>query len=239
MLKVIADNPQKYPLDLIVYFDLEIAWEWEKQIAKQFEEQFKKAGIKFVRIKPRRTFSELYDKYDIPTRRCRWCNSDYKLDCKKQLEQWIVEQNCRPVAYIGFCADEQRRFKYELGNWEQQDVCYPLAEEGITEDVILKWAREQPMFNGWYKHFDRAGCMYCPMLSRKELAYLKLHYPAKWELFRNAIGKYEAKYNTTLFGADISLIEYRLDKEWIPRLIEEEIDVDRFKQTDIFDFMEG
>ena len=39
--------------------------------------------------------------------------------------------------YIGLCADEQRRFKYDIGKWHSQDVCYPLAEEGISEHQIL------------------------------------------------------------------------------------------------------
>jgi hypothetical protein len=110
MLNMILHMPEKYPLDMVVNFDLEIDWIWTKQVVDYMESRCKHAGIKFVRIKPRRSWNELYEKYDVPTRRCRWCNSDYKLDCKKQLNKWIEEQNCRPVAYIGFCADEEKRF---------------------------------------------------------------------------------------------------------------------------------
>ena len=38
---------------------------------------------------------------------------------------------------------------------EDKDICYPIAEEGITEDIILEWAKTQPIFDNWYKHFTR------------------------------------------------------------------------------------
>ena len=129
MLNLILKNPHKYPLDMVVHFELEIDWEWSKKVVDLMEDRCQKAGIKFLRIKPRKSWDELYQIRDIPTRTVRWCNSEYKLDCKRQLNEWIRSQNCRPVAYIGFCADEQKRFKYEIGNWKDQDICYPLAEK--------------------------------------------------------------------------------------------------------------
>ena len=56
---------------------------------------------------------------------------------------------CRPIWYIGLCADETKRFKVELN-----DVCagvrYPLAEAGIIESDILEWAKHQSIFNNYY-----------------------------------------------------------------------------------------
>ena len=199
------------------------------------EQRFTQAGIKFVRVKPRKTFRELYEKYDIPTRNARWCNSDYKLDCKKQVTEWILQQNCRPIFYIGFCADETKRFKYEIGEWQYQDCCYPLAEEGITEDVILEWAKTQPIFQGWYKHFRRAGCMLCPMLSRKEMAYLSLNYPQIWEQWLVMIRKYEERFNTTLFGEPIDRLDRRIEEKWIPILLNEDL----YTQLELKDFIGG
>lgn len=235
MTEVILNNLDKYPLDMVVNFDLEIEWKWAKEVVDFMEQRFTQAGIKFVRIKPRKTFLELYEKYDIPTRNARWCNSDYKLDRKKQVTEWILQQNCRPIFYIGFCADETKRFKYEIGEWQYQDCCYPLAEEGITEDVVLEWAKEQPLFKGWYKHFKRAGCMLCPMLSRKEMAYLKYNYPDIWDKWVDMIDKYERRFNTTLFGKPIAQIERVIIEKWIPILQNEDL----YEQTTIFDFMEG
>lgn len=234
MLNLILQNPQKYPLEMVVNFDLEIDWIWAKEVIDYMESRCVDNGIKFVRIKPRKSFWELYEKYDIPTRNARWCNSDYKLDCKKQLNQWILQQNCRPLAYIGFCADETKRFKYELGDWKNQDCCYPLAEEGITEDIILEWAKSQPIFKDWYKHFKRQGCMWCPMLSRKEMAYMYVHYPESWEEYTDMIRKYEARFNTEMFGETIDRLKYRVETKWAEILRDE----DKYTQTSIFDFIE-
>ena len=234
MLGLILNNPDKYPLDMVVHFELEIDWEWSKQVVDMMEERCVRAGIKFVRIKPSVSWYELYDKYDIPTRNARWCNNMYKLDCKKQLNKWIADQNCRPVAYIGFCADEQKRFKYDIGDWKDQDICYPLAEEGIEEYTILQWARKQDIFQGWYEIFDRQGCMICPNLTRMELAYLCKHYPDKYAEWIGLIKKYEVKFQTTFYHTGIDHIDYLIKNKWLPILD----DAEKVYQPTIFELEE-
>lgn len=173
MLGLILQNPQKYPLDMVVHYELEIDWDWVKVVIDKMEDMCKKVNIPFYQIKPRHNWKYFYDKWYMPTRVARWCNSDYKLDCTAQLKEWVKSQNCRPIAYIGFCADEEKRFKYTIGDdWELGDFCYPLAEEGIKESTILEWAKHNSIFNDWYKYFERQGCKFCPMLKRKEMAYL-------------------------------------------------------------------
>ena len=234
MLNVILKNPDKYPLDLVVNFDLEIDWPWAKDVVSFMEDRCKKAGIRFLRIKPRKSFEELYEKYDVPTRKCRWCNSDYKLDCKRQLNEWIRSQNCRPVAYIGFCADEQKRFKYEIGNWKDQDICYPLAEEGICEKEILKWAKDQEIFGNWYRIFERQGCMICPNLSRLEMAYLYKYYPAHYKDWIDKIRAYETRFSVKWQGTQsISDIDFLIRTKWLEILSTKE----QFYQMTIFDYM--
>ena len=234
MLNVILKNPDKYPLDLVVNFDLEIDWPWAKDVVSFMEDRCKKAGIRFLRIKPRKSFEELYEKYDVPTRKCRWCNSDYKLDCKRQLNEWIRSQNCRPVAYIGFCADEQKRFKYEIGNWKDQDICYPLAEEGICEKEILKWAKDQEIFGNWYRIFERQGCMICPNASRLELAYMLKYYPKTYEDWIDKIMVYEKRFGKKWHGEQsISDIDALVRSKWTEILSTKE----NFYQMTIFDYM--
>lgn len=199
MLKVISENPAKYPLDLIVHFELEIDYPWVKDVIDEIEKIAKKLGVKLVRIQPRYSWSSEFEKYGIPNRSVRWCNK-WKLDCDRQLKNWIKSQNCRPVAYIGFCADEVKRFKYSIGEIEEgQDVIYPLAEEGYHEDDILRWARTQQIFNDFYKFQDRQGCMYCPMHTYKELAYMLWKYPREYNWFIDRCKYTESKYNTTIF----------------------------------------
>lgn len=226
MLGLILSMPEKYPLDMVVNFDLEIDWDMAHKVVDMMEERCKAAGIRFVRIRPRKTWEELYKRYGFPTGLARWCNSDYKLDCKKQLNKWIKSQNCRPVAYIGLCADETRRFKYDVGSdWHMQDVCYPLAEEGIEETTILEWARKQPVFEGYYDVLDRMGCMACPMATMKEWAYLLWKRPDVYEDAIRRIRETEdfvaAKGRQYRFkGLTADEFDARIRKKWLPKLRE-------------------
>ena len=56
MLNLILNNLEKYPLDMVVHFDLEIDWDWSKKVIEFMEKRCKDNGIKFVRIKPRKTW---------------------------------------------------------------------------------------------------------------------------------------------------------------------------------------
>lgn len=101
--------------------------------------------------------------------------SKYKLDCAKQQEEWLNSLGYYTVAYIGYCADEEKRFsKRALPKGRER---YPLVEEGVLESSILEWAKTEPTFNHYYETNRRCGCMYCPMSSYLNYAYLCKYYP--------------------------------------------------------------
>ncbi len=177
MLFYILLNLNKYPLDGVVHFELEIDFPFIKNVIDYMESECKKYGIKFVRIKPRTTWKELYNQYGYPTRVSRWCNSKYKLDAQRQCKDFLKSQGYQLVTYIGYCADEVNRFEKRAGNNE----IYPLVDAGINESKILDWAKEVPIFNDYYKFNKRCGCMYCPMCTMNNLAYILLYYPNSYE----------------------------------------------------------
>ena len=85
MLNLILHNLDKYPLDGVVHFELEIDYPFIRYVIDYMESECKRFGIKFVRIRPRKTWEELYyheciskqgEKtiYGFPTRNARWCN---------------------------------------------------------------------------------------------------------------------------------------------------------------------
>lgn len=203
------------------------------------EQRCLKHGIKFVRIKPRKTWKELYAKYDMPRKFVRWCNNMYKLDCKRQLNDWIKSQNYRPIAYIGFCADEVKRFNYEVGtDWNIQEECYPLAEEGIDEDQIWQWAKNVPMFHNWYRHFKRQGCMFCPMLTVKQQAWMYLNYPDKYDELIGYIKEWEAKYNSYYYEKPLEKHLARIKGKWAEQIKKEEAEFEQNKDM-IYDIETG
>lgn len=182
MLKVILSNLDKYPLDGVVHFELEIDYPFIKDVIDYMEQECKRFGIRFVRIKPRQSWEELYNtissngnQYGFPTRTTRWCNSKYKLDAQKQLDEFMAKQGYYVVSYIGYCADEEKRFAKRVDSKRVER--YPLVEENIYEDTIWEWAKTQPIFNHFYDTNKRCGCMYCPMSSYLNYAYLYKYYP--------------------------------------------------------------
>lgn len=157
MLNLILHNLDKYPLDGVVHFELEIDYPFIHDVVDYMESECTKHGIRFLRIKPRKSWEELYEKYLFPTRKVRWCNTKYKLDSKKQLEKWMRSLGYYVVHYIGLCADEEKRFVKR--NTDKVTEIYPLAQNGITEDRILVWAKQQPIFNHYYETQKRCGCI--------------------------------------------------------------------------------
>lgn len=144
MLNLILHNLDKYPLDGVVHFELDIDYPFIKDVIDYMESECKRFGIRFVRIKPRKSWDEMYYTknrktgviYGFPTRIVRWCNDHYKLDAAKQLEEWMNSLGYYVVSYIGYCADEEKRF-LKRATAKRKEV-YPLAEQGIVEKDILE-----------------------------------------------------------------------------------------------------
>ena len=175
MLNLILHNLDKYPLDGVVHFELEIDYPFIKNVIDYMQSECERFGIRFVRIKPTETLDELYKRYVFPINTSRWCNSKYKLSAKRQLDKFMKERGFYTVYYIGYCADEEKRFakRVDLQKVER----YPLVEENIQESTIWAWAKTQPIFNHYYETQKRCGCMYCPMASFMNYAYLYKYYP--------------------------------------------------------------
>ena len=216
MLHIILENPKKYPLNGIVHWKLEIDYDFVENVCEFYKAVSEKLNIPYYEIKPRVSYFDLIEKYDLPSRKAKWCNGHYKNDCKAQFISWQKSLNKEPWFYIGFCADEEKRFK------KNKHEIYPLAIEGIREDTILEWAKHEPIFNDFYKVNRRQGCKYCPNISRIELAYLHEKYPNDFEYLIQKIREYEAKYKRP-WTNDTQYIDNVLGhvyKKWIPLLHE-------------------
>lgn len=221
MLYFILNNLDKYPLDGVVHFELEIDYPFIKNVIDYMQNECEKHGIKFVRIKPRKTWEELYEKYNFPTRITRWCNSKYKLDAKEQLVEFMKSLGYNTYFYIGYCKDEKNR--YEKRNILTE--IYPLVENNVLENDIWEWAKQQPIFNDYYKYNKRCGCMYCPMSSYLNLAYLYKYYPENFyymiekmriseNILSNRLGRpFAVKSVNPKYNADY--VEYIVKNKWI------------------------
>lgn len=211
MFRLILDNPKKYPLNGVVHFDLEIDYPWVKEVINQYKEWCKKLDIPFIKIKPRKSWFELEEKYYFPLRVARWCNNLYKLDCKKQfLEQYKNIVNIK--WYIGLCANEKNRIK------DDDTTIYPLVNENIEEEYILQWAQNVPIFNNYYKTCKRQGCMWCPNSTMIEKAYLKKYYPDEYQEMIKYIRRYENKFGKPVYHKFIDEIDVIINNKWLERV---------------------
>lgn len=233
MLNLILHNLDKYPLDGVIHFELEIDYPFIKNVIDLMEEECTKYGIKFVRIKPRKTWLELYEKIGYPTvlKGGRWCNSSYKLDAKRQLEDFLKSMGYYCVSYIGYCVDEEKRYQ-KRDNIKAREV-YPLVEFGIKESEILEWAKEQPIYNNYYKTQTRCGCMYCPMMSYLSMAYLLKYYPENYDFMIEKMKESE-KMKSEKYGRKVTIkgkdkydafyIDNIVRTKWFPILEQKEIE---------------
>lgn len=219
MLMHILANIKKYPLDYVVYFELETDYPFIRKVIDHLEIKLKNLDIDLLRIKPRKKWDELYIKYGYPSIFKRWCNSAYKLDCQKQLNEWLKSFGCRPIMYIGFCADEVKRFKYKIGDITLENKhIYPLAEDGIEESQILEWAKYNELFNDYYKFNRRCGCMGCPMASMKEWAYMFKYYPNYFSKYICYIKRYEDISGRTYFREPLDSFINKIKTKYVPKL---------------------
>lgn len=227
MLRYLLEHPDKYQLDGVAHCELEIDYPFIRDVIDQMEKMCDTLNIPFVRIKPRKSWYTLYQVNGFPTRKCRWCNDHYKLDAVHQLREYLATRGYKLVQYIGFCANETRRINTE--RQKKSGNVYPLADAGIYESDILEWAREQPIFNNYYLFNDRCGCMFCPMASLTDHAYLAIHYPDHYRAMMELARQTETQL-TIKFGKPISVwqgnpkynTDYRdhiINKKYIPRIL--------------------
>ena len=218
MLNLILRNLDKYPLDGVVHFELEIDYPFIKNVIDYMQKECERFGITFLRIKPTKTWNELYEKYGFPSKSARWCNSAYKLTAKKRLQELMKKLGFYVVSYIGYCADEEKRFtkRVDLQKVER----YPLVEEKRDENTIWEWAKYQPIFNHYYETQKRCGCMYCPITSYINYAYLYKYYPENFAFMIDKMRETE-KLREKEIGRPFSCISSnpKYNSEYLERII--------------------
>lgn len=229
MLYVILNNLDKYPLNGVVHFELEIDYPFIKDVIDYMESECKKYGIPFYRVKPRKSWYELVEKYGVPNRQRRWCNSQYKLDALNQMRALLKSRGEKLINYIGYCVDET--YRYENRKSDKTTEVYPLVREKIEESFILNWAKNQPIFNDYYKFNKRCGCMFCPVADMRNLAYLYCYYPEKYNYFMAKCKETEEKVRQeigkprNIFQSnpkyDTAYIDNRVRTFYVPKLREE------------------
>ena len=102
MLKLILSNLEKYPLHGVVYFEVEYEYPFITNVINYMQSECARHGIPFYRIKPTEKWMDLYEKNGYPNRIIRWCNSKYKLSCKKKFDEYMKAGNKKLFITLDF-----------------------------------------------------------------------------------------------------------------------------------------
>lgn len=222
MLKLILKYPEKYPLHGVVYFDLEIDYPFIKEVIEKIKDECIRLKIPMFCIKPTKTWTEILEQQGgkLPTPLVRWCNSKYKMSCSRQFMQMQLQYGNSVNWYIGYCFDEKDRYEKR----KAKNEIYPLVDFEINESWILEWARKQKIYNNYYLTNDRCGCMYCPCMSRKSMAYLYKYYPDNFFYWMDKVREHEKITGKNYFARGEKYnVEYIIDNiqnKWLSKLNE-------------------
>jgi len=159
---------KKIKVDHIVFFDT--GWEFPEMI-KHINKLEKYIDRKITRLKPKRNFKELFDKYGFPNFQARWCMAIKRNTIKK------FSNTYKPnTQWIGFSFDERKRIKKTIG------YCYPLVDWKITEEDALKYCLDKGFnWGGLYEKYNRVSCWNCPLQSLSDLKVLWKYFPEYWK----------------------------------------------------------
>lgn len=94
------------------------------------------------------------------------------------IQKFVIDNTEPFIVTVNHSGEEKRFLKRMTPNMRE---IYPLAENNIYESEIWKWAKELPVYNNYYKTNARCGCMYCPMASYINFAYLLKYYPENFD----------------------------------------------------------
>ena len=81
------------------------------------------------------------------------------------------------VIYIGIAADEPKRF-HNLTETKKS----PLVAAGWTEEMCMRWCKENDLIPPIYTTAMRGGCWFCHNQGVNQLRLLRKNYPDLWTL---------------------------------------------------------
>lgn len=191
MLQVIKANPQKYPLDEIVFCDVRFS----NDLSGNFEPMKKfidgcidrlrqEFGVPVTVIGNELSFKDYFytvkqkgkaagSIYGFPYTLGAWCNDRLKM---KPLDSYFKSKG-EHIRYIGIAYDEPQRFE----RLEANEVA-PLYEEKIVEAEAMAMCISTGYRSPIYDFFDRNGCWFCPKQSLYSLRVIYDHFKEYWEI---------------------------------------------------------
>jgi len=167
------------PITLLLYFETD--WDFPS-MNYHLEQVIKKTGLKIVRVRYYRHFSELLSVYGWPHPSGGWCTR-----CKHDACVKYVRQITGPkTEYIDFSADEKHRSKSAWMTSRKWPVSFPLIDANVTGADALAHCRALGYdWDGLYDIFPRLGCAFCPKGGPMQRDHMRRALPrlySRWEI---------------------------------------------------------
>jgi len=158
---------KKIKVDYIVFFDT--GWEFPAML-EHIDKLEGYIGRKIIRLKSKKSFKELFNKWGFSSFQNRWCTAEKRGRINKFCSKY------KPFTqFIGFSYDERQRIKKTIG------YCYPLVDWKVTEEDALKYCYEKGFdWGGLYEKYKRLSCWNCPLQSLGDLKVLWKDFPEYW-----------------------------------------------------------
>lgn len=187
MLLIILNNPEKYPLDEVVFYDTGMEFKAIYDIRDSILPILKEKGIKYTELHPQKSFIDLMINHPYLSRSgvlkkgygwcgalCRWGTTEKVRTINKYIDDKYGGDDHQ---YIGLAYDEPERLK-RLNNNKSS----PLAKEKVSEKEALKLCYENGFYykeNGirLYDILKRVSCWCCRNKNLKELDNYKKYLP--------------------------------------------------------------
>lgn len=182
MLLIILNNPEKYPLDEVVFYDTGMEFKAIYDIRDSILLILKEKGIKYTELHPQKSFIDLMINHPYLSRSgvlkkgYGWCGGVCRWGTTEKVR--TIDKYCGDNhQYIGLAYDEPKRLE-KLSNNKSS----PLAEEKLTEKDALKICYENGFYykeNGirLYDILKRVSCWCCRNKNLKELDNYKKYLP--------------------------------------------------------------
>lgn len=178
MLLIILNNPEKYPLDEVIFYDTGMEFKAIYKTRDKILPILKDKGIKYTELHPQKSFIDLMINYPHLSRNgvfkkgYGWCGGVCRWGTTEKVR--TIDKYCGDNhQYIGLAYDEVKRLEKLTANKSS-----PLAKEKITEEDALQLCYENGFYyeeNGipLYDILTRVSCWCCRNKNLKELANYK------------------------------------------------------------------
>lgn len=210
LLELRKTEPDRYPLDEVVNVDTGMEFpEMYEHLAK-LKATAESAGIRWVTIKPPRSFEYLlyqhqYQRRDgtQETNGYGWANSHNRWCTSKLKTEWLDKLD-DAVRYVGIAADEIDRLQ-RTSNLDKLHI-HPLVDWGWTEADCLQYCYDHGYdWGGLYQLYKRVSCWCCPLQPLSALKTMRAKQPELWARLREIDKKVknDFKYDYSLDQLEI------------------------------------